>query len=242
MKSSFLINNIIISSLILFLTACGGGSDSDNKEESASSVPAGIYEGTVTLSGSTANTALGLIASNGKVSIIDIDTEEAFIGTISGTSLTGSLYSTTTVPSTAEVTNVSGNNISGTYTSSLGSGTFAFTANTNLYDRGSSLSKLAGTWVDTVFTNGTGTTTWVVQNDGTFTVASTLGCNATGAFTIFNAAKNEYNLSINITNCSSLNGSFTGFAVTSDSFNTDDSISLIFSNGSIGGIAEPIKQ
>ena len=238
---SFLINNIILSSLILFLTACGGGS-SDKEETKISSVPAGIYEGTVTLSGSTANTALGLIASNGKVSILDLDTEEAFIGTISGTSLTGSLYSTTTVPSTAEVTNVSGNNISGTYTSSLGNGTFAFTANTNLYNRGSSLSKLAGTWVDTVFTNGTGTTTWVIQNDGTFTVASTLGCNATGALTIFNASKNEYNLSINITNCSTLNGSFTGFAVTSDSFNTDDSISLIFSNGSIGGIAEPIKQ
>ena len=47
---------------------------------------------------------------------------------------------------------------------------------------------------------------------------------------------------MNIANCIGFNGTFTGFAVTSDTFNNDDTITLVFNNGSIGGISEPIKQ
>lgn len=222
----------------LFISSCGGGGGST----APSTVPAGIYEGTVTPTGGTPDSAVALITSNDKASFVDVDTIEAFIGTISGNSLTGTMYSSSSVPATAQVTSISGNNISGTYTSSLGGGTFALVADPNLYNRTSSLSKLVGTWVDSVFTNITGTTTWVIQSDGSFTVSSTAGCTATGSFSVFNSSNNEYNLTLTLANCPGLNDSYAGFAVISDSFNTDDTISLIFSNGAKGGISEPIKQ
>lgn len=236
--------NIIALLLPLTLIACGGGGGGSDTTTPAASVtvPPGIYEGTVTPTGGAAESAVALITSNGKAAIVDVDTIEGFIGTISGDSLTGTMYSTSSVPSTAKVTSVSGNNINGTYTSSIGGGTFSLVANPNLYNRTSELSKLEGVWVDSVFTNITGTTTWIIQNDGTFSVSSTSGCTAIGSFTIFNTTKNEYNLSINISNCPGMNGSYSGFAVISDSFNADDTISLIFANGSVGGISEPIKQ
>ncbi len=237
--------NIVVLLISLFLIACGGGGGTpDNSTTPAAqiTVPAGIYEGTVTPTGGTAESAVALITSDGKVALVDVETYEGFIGTISGASLTGTMYSTSTVPSTAEVTSASGNSISGTYTSSLGGGSFSLVADPNLYSRTSELSKLEGVWVDSVFTNIAGVSTWVVQNDGAFTVTSTSGCTATGVFAIFNSTKNEYNLTITISNCPGANGSYSGFAVISDSFNTDDTISLVFSNGSLGGISEPIKQ
>ncbi len=237
--------NIIVLLIALSLIACGGGgggTDTATTPAASTVVPAGIYEGTVTPAGGAAESAVALITSNGKAAIVDTDTVEGFIGTISGDSLTGTMYSTSSVPSTAKVTSVSGNNISGTYTSSIGGGTFSLVANPNLYNKTSKLSKLAGVWVDSVFTNVTGISTWTVQNDGTFTISSTSGCTAIGSFAIFNTAKNEYNLSLNISNCPGMNGVYSGFAIISDSFNADDTISLVFANGSIGGISEPIKQ
>ena len=47
-------------------------------------------------------------------------------------------------PATGQVTSVSGNNISGTYSSSIGGGTFALVANPDLYNRGMSFAKLTG--------------------------------------------------------------------------------------------------
>ena len=234
-----MIKKLILPILIMLISACGGGGGNTNS--GPTSVPAGIYTGTVTPTGGTADSAVAIITSEDKVTLVDIDTREAFIGTVSGISLTGTMYASTSVPASATVTTVSGNNISGTYTSSLGGGTFALVADPNLYSRTSSLSKLTGTWVDSVFTNVVGTTTWVIQADGTYAVSSTSGCTATGSFAVFNSLKNEYNLNMTIANCTGFNGTYTGFAVISDTSNTDDTLSLIFNNGSIGGMFEPLK-
>ncbi len=233
---------VVISIIVLFLSGCGGGGGGGTTDTSPTSVPPGIYEGTITPTGGTADSAVALITSSGKVAILDISTIEGFIGTISGSSLTGTIYSNSSVPATAQITSASGNNISGTYTSSLGGGTFALVADPNLYARGASLSKLVGTWVDSVFTSGTGTSTWVIQADGTYSVTTTLGCNGTGAFSTIDPTKNEYSFTLTITNCVGLNGTYTGIAATSDTFNTDDSISLVFSSGAVAGLSEPVKQ
>jgi hypothetical protein len=236
---------VILSTIIIsFNLSCGGGNDGGGTTTPSSvpsSVPAGIYRGTITPTGYEAEEGLALLTSNGNVALIDTDTMEGFIGKVSGISLTGSIYSTTTVPATGRVTTVSGNNIGGTYTSEIGGGKFALVADPVLYDRGSSLSKLVGTWVDSVFTSDVGISTWVIGADGTFNVTTTSGCNGTGAFTVFNTPKNEYNLNLTITDCAELNGTFTGFAVTSDTFNADDTISLVFSNGVVARFSEPIK-
>ena len=227
--------------ILLLIQGCSsGGGDSSTTPASPSSVHAGIYSGTVTATGNTPDSAVAFISSTGKVAIIDTNTLEGFIGTISGSALSGTLYSTTSVPATGQVSTVSGDNISGTYTSSLGGGTFALVADQNLYNRGSSLSKLEGTWVDSVFTNITGISTWVIQSDGSFTLSTSSGCSGTGLFSIIDSSFNEYNLNMNVTNCTGYDGAYSGIAVTSDTFNTDDSISLVFSNGSIGGLSEPI--
>ncbi len=232
---------IIILALTMTITACGGSDSSTSNEESNNSV-SGIFEGTITATGDTPDSAVALITSNGKVAIVDIDTIEGFMGTINGSSLTGTIYSSSSVPATGEITNVSGDNISGTYTSSLGGGTFSLVSNTNLYNRTSALSKLTGTWVDETFTNGTGVSTWVIQSNGQFSVSTTLGCNGTGAFSIIDSSKNEYSANITITNCLGLNGSYSGIGALSDTFNNDDTISFLFNNGSVGGISEMIKQ
>jgi hypothetical protein len=231
----------ITSILLISVTGCSSGG-SDSGTTLPSTVPAGVYEGTVTPTGGTAETAVALITSDNNIAIIDINTLEGFIGTISGSSLSGTVYTSVAIPATGQVTSVSGNNINGTYSSSLGGGTFALVADPNLYNRTSSLSKLEGVWVDSVFTNISGASTWVIQADGSFTVSTTAGCSGSGSFSTINTAYNEYSLTMTIANCTGYNGTYSGIAVTSDTYNTDDSISLVFSNGSIGGLSEPIKQ
>lgn len=236
-----MLKTFIYSSLIALVVSCGGGGGGNTVQE-PSSVPAGIYTGTVTPTGGNPEQAAAIITSDNRVALLDLNSEEAFIGTISANNLSGTLYASTSVPATSKVTTVSGNNISGTYNSSLGGGSFALVADPNLYNRTSSLSKLVGTWVDSVFTTAIGTTTWVIQTDGSYAVSSTSGCTASGTFTLFNSSNNEYNMTINVANCPDFNGSFTGFAALSDTSNTDDSLSLIFSNGALGGFFQPIKQ
>ena len=229
---------LLIFVITLFTFSCGGGGDPIDP----STVPAGIYTGTVTPAGGTPDSAVALITSDNEAALVDIDTVEAFIGTVSGKALTGTMYASSAIAATAVVTSISGNNISGTYNSALGGGAFALVADPDLYNRSSSLTKLVGTWVDTSFTNITGITTWLIQSDGSFTVSSTASCTASGSFSVFNSTKNEYKLTLSLINCSSFDGNYTGFAAISDTFNTDDTLSLIFSNGTNGGISMPIKQ
>lgn len=224
----------------IFLAACGGGGD--NSSTTQTTIPAGIYSGTITPSGGAPDVAIAIITSNGQASIMDVDSIEAFLGTVSGTAITGAIYSNSTVPATVLVTSINGDNIGGTYSSTLGGGTFAVTADPILYSRTASLSKLTGVWVDSVFTNVTGITTWVVQADGLFSVSSTSGCAGEGSFSVINPLNNEYNLTLTVTNCQSYNGTYSGIAVLSDTNFTDDTISLVFGNGASGGIFEPIKQ
>jgi len=210
------------------------------------STPPGIYDGTVTPTGLAADNAVALITSNNKIAIVDTDTLEAFIGTISIRSITGTLFSSSVVPATGEVTNVSGNNISGTYSSSIGGGTFDLVADVNLYNRGASLSKLVGTWVDSFFTSVTGTTTWVIQSNGSFTMSSTSGCSAIGQFSLIstksNTFKNEYEINLTVSTCPSFNGTYSGIGALSDAFFTDDLLTFMFNNGSLGGLFQPVKQ
>jgi len=228
-----------ILSLIFWASAC------TEIESETDIAAAGIYIGSITPTNGSANNAMAIISSNGSVSIINRDTGESLTGTRSDNSITGTLYATTSVSATAEITLVLGDNISGTYNSSLGGGSFALTGLTTLYNRTSEISKLTGVWVDSVFTNQIGTSTWSILPDGSFTLTTVPGCNATGSFTVFNASNNEYTLTMDVTDCSSLNGSYTGLAFLSDSPGNDgsnDTLSVMIANGTAGGLLEPVKQ
>lgn len=236
---SFFKRLLIPLSISIIIASCGGSGGGSNN---SFSTPPGIYDGTLTPTGFAADNAIALITSNNKIAIVDTDTLEAFIGTISNNSLTGTLFSSSVVPATGEVTNVSGNNISGTYSSSIGGGTFALVANVTLYNRGASLSKLVGTWVDSDLTAVAGTTTWVIQSDGSFTMTSPSGCSATGQFSLINTSKNEYEINLIISNCPSFNGTYSGIGALTDEFFTDDHLIFMFNNGSLGGLFQPVKQ
>ena len=226
----------------VFLVACGGGGGGSTPAQSqAVQSFAGIYTGNVFAAGQT-ESAVGLITSDNRVVIIDADTLETFVGTISGNSLSGTLFSSITTPLSAQINSSSGNNISGTYSTSAGGGQFSLNADSALYNRPSSLSKLEGVWVDAFFTNISGTSTWVIQANGSFTVSTTGGCTASGTFSLINTSNNEYQLVINVTNCGTLNGSYSGLAVLSDSVFMDDTLTIVFNNSNFAVISEPIRQ
>lgn len=227
---------IAISSLI----SCGGEGGYNGIADPDAA--AGIYFGTITRTGLSADSAVAVITSDDRVIVINKDTYEKFIGTRSGNSLTGSLYATTSVSSTAVITSVSDNIIGGAYTSTLGGGTFSLIGDTDLYNRGASLLTLEGVWVDQFFTGVVGESTWVIQADGSFETSTTSDCNVTGNFSVIDASKNEYGVAMTITTCSSLDGSYSGIAFVSDNSGTNNILSLSFSNGIIAGISEPIKQ
>lgn len=230
---------------VLSLTSCAievGGEDTPQIAQ------AGIYAGTITADGESAVTAIAIITSNDDVSVVNLDTKESFIGTRVDNSLTGTLYASSAVASTAEITSVSAGAISGTYTSALGGGTFALST-TGLYERTSDLSKLSGTWIDSVYTNalGLGGSTWFFNTSGSqFTVSTGSGCNGYGALTLIDETKNEYAMTMTIydAGCVEYSGEYTGFAILSDTASAatvDSTLTLIFSNGVFGGMAQPLK-
>lgn len=235
------LNVSFILSIIIWNSGCTEVGDTEPEIASA-----GIYVGTITPTGGSSGYAMAIISSIGEVAIVNRDTMETFIGTRIDNLMAGTLYAPdrSSVSSTAEITYVSGNNISGSYSSELSGGSFALTGLTTLYNRTSELSKLTGIWVDTVFTSAIGTTTWSILPDATFTMTTPASCYGVGEFTIFNALNNEYSMMMEVTDCGDFNGLHTGLVVLSDSSveSQDDTLSIIFSNGVVAGLLEPIKQ
>ncbi len=227
----------------LALTSCAievGGEDTPQIAD------AGIYLGTITPLGGTVDDAMAIISSADDVAIVErvASGAEAFLGARSDNSLTGTLYASYAVAATAEITTVSGNEIRGTYDSSLGGGTFSLFALTTLYSRSADLSKLVGIWVDSTFLGAVGETTWAILPNGSFTVSTPNACSATGNFYTIDITKNEYSIIMNATDCGSFDGVHSGLATLSDSSDVsqEDTLSVIFANGVVGGIFEPIKQ
>ena len=239
-KSFSPISKSLLICSILLLVACGGGSGGGSS--SVTDAPPGIYTGTLTPTGGLPDTATALITSDNRLSIVDLDTLESFIGTTVGNAISGTLFSSSVVPATGLVTSVSGNNVSGTYSSSIGGGTFALVSLPNLYNRGASFTKLTGVWVDATFTNVTGTTTWVIQANGSFSMTSTSGCSATGQFSLIDPSKNEYGIALTFATCATFNGTYSGIGALDDTFITDDTLVFMFNNGALGGLFAPIKQ
>lgn len=240
-----MIYKILSAFLLLSMTSCDVEIDNTDSDSIA---PAGIYSGTITADGKATAAAIAIITSNDKVTVINQVTKESFVGTRVDNLLTGMLYASTAVESTAEITFVSGGTIAGAYTSSLGGGTFELVADAGLYARTSELIKLGGDWNDIVYTValGLGASTWNIGSNGGFIVTTLSGCNGFGSFSIINASHNEYAVTMDISNCPtvSYNSTYTGFAVLSDTTSNstaDSTLTLVFENGVFGGVAQPIK-
>lgn len=240
-------NKYVIFIVLLLFQSCTSNDNSGTVTlpdalPGAISVPNGIYGGTVISREGRPDSAIGFITSNGDFTFINKGTLEVFKGRLAGGNLSGIVYSDSIANLTGRVTSASTCNINGTYTSSIASGTFALEAYTNLYNKQSSLSKLDGVWVDSVFTDDLGVTTWVIHVDGTYKMTTTAGCIGEGDFTNMNSSTNEYYLNMHISNCLENDGTYNGIGVVSDTYSTDDTISIVLNNESMAFLFEPIRQ
>ena len=238
------------------LAACGGGGGSS--DPAPVPVPdaaiGGIWIGTTTDSVSNEpQFFLGLSTDDGRFRFLSADTLGQFVGTFSadGTNLTGSgvgvapLGSTWLDNSTAININLTGTiseraTMSGNWSGGTGeTGTFSF-AYDSLYERGSSLSTVAGSWVSLdQFDNPIGSIT--IDAAGRMDALDAAGCLYSGDVSIINASYNAYDLDVTVSNCGDLNGSYSGLAVVADADGTDDVLIYSVDNGTWFIIAEAHK-
>ena len=200
--------SIAIASSIL-LAACGGGGDGGSKIETAVPSAEGAYGGTLT--GSTSTAFNMLVLENGDFwALYGTQSSTAFgvAGFIqgSGTSNSGSFTSASTkdfgyaparagtVTATYDATakTISGTTTTGTSTVGFSGGPIVG----SLYDynTAASLTTVTGSWSTTSVT-GEGVAITVAAS-GTFTAASTLGCNFSGTITPRASGKNVFNVAM----------------------------------------------
>jgi hypothetical protein len=244
-----IINQFVLTLLfpiiLMFNLACGGGSEDITQEINddllnnpplapAIIVNPGIYFGGMTPSGGTEELALAIVHESGRTRLVNIENGDVFVGGYVESNFIGTLYSTTNVISDGQVS-ASGGNFSGTYSSELGSGTLSFIAEPALYNQIITLAMLEDTWVDDLFIERLGTTTWNLQSDGSLTMLSSENCTASGQINLPTAAKNELAISATLSDCGEFDGEYTGIGFVGETFNPMDTMVLVFNNSERAG-------
>ena len=210
------------------------------------SFPSGIYHGSYELSDHLPQVVEFVVTSDNQVRMLTRNLSapyyESFFGTKNGTIITGTLYSTSIVDSSIKVTSVETSGVvHGTFTTPSDTATFFAFPETELYNRGAALSNLNGTWVDQLYTEKTGISTWVFQSDGSFTLTSVDGCNGSGAVSLIDPSKNEYDMYITITSCPGYEGTFSGIFYFDDTIFPDGNLNIVLHDDSMFHIHEPMK-
>lgn len=205
------------------LMACSGGSG-DSLGKTSTSELAGIWQGTVTQSAGTAST-IGLIRRNGEYHFLSGNETSYTTGNfqISGDRFSGSgpEYDDAGV----EIVALSGDFVSKQSLSGVGRvngvQTSSFELNyDSIYERGSSLARVVGTYSDT---DGTYTETYTIDSSGDITGSDTDGCVINGQISIVNSAYNDYGIQLTVSNCA-ISGNYTGAAVLLDDEEMDDTL------------------
>lgn len=224
----------LLTLLTIFLSGCSSSSsDNGTAPTSTFTWAGGIYVGTFTEAGAAPDDVVLIISSDNRFALATTNGLEYAIGTVSSSNLTTSDGFVATLTAA----------LSGTYTAPGVTGTFAL-ADSGLYNRASSTSKLQGIWVDNTFTQVTGTATFIIDAAGMFDMTSVSGCSGIGSFSTIDPTKNEYNFTMNVTNCAGYNGTYNGLAVTDDTTFTDDTLDIIAENipAQTFMVSESIKQ
>lgn len=223
--------NITFLALLVFnLAACSGGGGDYSITQAWEP---GIYEGSFTQTGDTPTPVKVIVTSSAGFALMPDTGEEYAIGTVNGNKLT------TTDGFSATLTGT----LSGNYSAPGVNGTFSLT-DSGIYNHGSSMTTTSGVWVDQVFTDNTGTTTWAIDSNGVIDFSSVSGCTGTGSITPIDTSANEYTVNVNLSNCTGFNGLYSGYAWTSDGAFTDDVLHMIVENTGLQtfGTFEAIKQ
>ena len=114
------------------------------------------------------------------------------------------------------------------------------------YFRGGDLTRLTGVWdYASISPNDIGSWTLTVASDGSFDIVSTIqpSCVGNGAFFVIgDGSKNEYDISILLSNCGTFDGAYYGLAATIDTVSQNDTLSMAFYNLDHGFFLKPIKN
>ena len=131
--------------------------------------------------------------------------------------------------------------LSGTWTASTGeTGEFTLTY-LPLYERGSSLSMVEGTWTS-FDENDNPFGTYTIDANGDITGSDVLGCVYTGTITIIDADVNVYEVMLTVSNCGPLDGQYSGLGAL-DTSNVNDTFLFQVDDGQTVlsvGILKPI--
>ena len=251
----FLVRLVSIISLGT-LAACGGGGSSDPAQNPPvpDAAVGGLWAGTVTDNVfNEPQFFLGVSTDDGRFRFLSADTLGQFVGTFdaSGTSLSGSgvgiapvgstwLDDSTTIDIAFTGTISERVSMSGNWSGGTGeTGTFSF-AYDGIYERGSSLSTVAGSWVSLdEFNNPVGSIT--IDAEGRMDAQDAAGCLYSGDVSIINPSYNAYNLSLTVTSCGEFNGAYSGLAVVADAAATDDLLIYSVDNANWFIIAEAYR-
>jgi hypothetical protein len=239
--------------LIVSLLGCGGGGGSGDSggTSGGASTPtlkindvAGLYDGTVTQNGQTAEVS-GMVSVDGKLVFIS-DLGEQLSGTASvsgeGVSISPFLSFYTDLSdngSTVLSSLTSAGTASTTFNDGVITGTsefgginsqFTLTRVQELTDQGASLGVISGNYVTNNLDSSFG-----IDVDGILAGSDDDGCQYFGNVTIQDADINVYSVDLTVDNCGISNNEFTGLASFIPANNGDDfdKILLIINNGEL---------
>jgi len=208
---------IRLLTIIPLLYACAAAEDSSGPDWTP-----GIYTGSFTPSGGTAQPSVVMITSDYRALYTETDIASAGLGTVSGDTI--SLGGQATISLTDGLT--------GTYVFGNAAGSFSLAAS-DVYNHGSAAATLNGTYDDNNYTSlfvAIGATSWQFSN-GAFTFASiSTSCGAYGTVTPINTLYNEYSVNMTVHDCTDYDGVYNGLAFTDNTNSTDDTINMLVQN------------
>jgi hypothetical protein len=177
----------------------------------------GYYEGTLTGQGNASTPVVAIIADNGDGIISGQDgTYYRLTVSLPGNNVTGTYFGLSdgadfpngTLSTSGSISAVAAPNVTGTLSDQTGATEPLALTFDSVYNQGSSLPTLAGTWSYTA--NGFSLTA-TIRPDGTFSAIDSNSCTYTGAFTIIDPNFDAYGESY-VRSCNGINDTFTGLA------------------------------
>lgn len=247
--------SVFLISICLY--ACGGGSGGGNSNAAGNTTPSdnttppdedanGIWEGALTVDGGPDYELLGLLYE-GEIIALSIEANTMYKGsyTVDGDDISGNatVYEIgATAVGTATLNGVvtGKSQISFTYNTSYGATGSVSLFYDNVYERNSTLSKIAGNYSSVV--SGFNTFNISIENDGSFTGSNTDGCQYSGDFTILDSNFNLYDLITTVSSCAATDGVYEGFAVLSDFNGVDDALTVTLSNENFVFISSLLRE
>ena len=257
---------LLLSLFFLFVSACGGGGGGSTTSVMSPPVdadPGGLWLGTVTYDDQTFEELVGITTSDGRFTLISLDTFGPdtfgqYIGmlTVNGTDVTGSGSAYAAAGATwdngSTVLDISitavineQTTMSGSWTASSGeTGSFELDYDAD-YERDSSLVLLEGFWYvyDDILNP---VLTLTVDAGGAFTAQNNLGCQSLGQISIIDASFNVYGWGVAISNCI-IAGDYSGFAVlgdldTGDPANSQNNVVLVSMSNDLRALLLPLER